>query len=327
MAKGLGGKAAALGAALFTATALTCVAGSGAALAADYAVAAGSEVGAYFPVAGALKLLLASDKNAGQTRLTPVATAGAVENLEGLRARRFDFALVQADQLFDAFQGRGAFAAAGPATELRTVLALHGESLALLARPGVKIKGLEDLVGKKVDLGPEGSGVRAVAEALTAGLPKGGVKPVALSMGETAAALCAKKADAAFVMVGHPSAALLDGLTRCKNKLVPVTGPAVESLLLANPALAAVDVPAKIYPGVAKPVSTVGTRAVLVTRADVDSAAVGAVVEAARSNFDVLRLLHPALYSLTDVASLRPKSGAVPLHGAAEAAFDASASR
>lgn len=322
MAKGLGGKVAALGAAL-----LAGVVGAGVARAADYTVAAGSEVGAYFPVAGALKLLLASGKDADKPRLVPVATAGAVENLAGLRAKRFDFALVQADQLFDAFQGRGAFAAAGPAGELRTVLALHGESLALLARPGAKIKGLEDLAGKKVDLGPEGSGGRAVAEALTAGLPKGGVKPVALGMGETTAALCGKKVDAAFVMVGHPSSVLLDGLTRCKNKLAPVTGAAVDKLLGANPALAAVDVPAKIYPGAPRPTPTIGTRAVLVTRADVDSAAVGAVVDAARSNFDVLRMLHPALYSLTDVASLRPMSGAVPLHAAAEAAFDASASR
>lgn len=323
MAKGLSwAPGAGLLAGLLAATVLT-----GVARAADYSIAAGSEVGAYFPVAGALKLLLADGKGGDKPRLLPVATAGAVENLEGLRARRFDFALVQADQLFDAFQGRGAFAVAGPATDLRTVLALHGESLALLARPGAKIKGLEDLAGKKVDLGAAGSGGRAVAESLTAGLPKGGVKPTALSMGETAAALCGKKVDAAFMMVGHPSAALLDGVTRCKNKLVPVTGPAVDKLLAANPGLAAVDVPAKIYPGIAKTVSTVGTRAVLVTRADVDSATVGAVVQAARGGFDVLRMLHPALYSLTDVASLRPISGAVPLHGAAEAAFDASAAR
>jgi uncharacterized protein len=319
MAKVFGGMRARTGAAV-----LALAAGffAGAAQAADYVVAAGSEVGTYFPVAGALKLLLADNKSASAPRLVPTATAGAVENLEGLLAKRFDFAIVQADQLFDAFQGRGAFAKGGPATELRTVLALHSESLALLVRKGAKIKGVEDLAGKKVDLGVEGSGGRATADALVAALGKP-VKPVALRMGETVTALCDKKIDAALMFVGHPSAALLDGVTRCKNKLVPVAGPAAEKLADANPALGVVEIPERMYPGVAKAVPTIGTRAVLVTRGDVDAAAVGAVVKAARDNFDTLRMLHPALLSLGDVERLRPMSGAVPLHPAAEAAFEA----
>lgn len=320
MAKGFGGKVATAALAAFAATAGWSVATT--AQAADYTVAAGSEVGAYFPVAGALKLLLAEGKS--DVRLTPVATVGAVENLEGLRAKRYDFAVVQADQLFDAFQGRGAFAGTGPAHELRTVLALHGESLALLVRPGGKIKGLGDLAGKKVDVGPAGSGVRAVADALTAGLPRGAVKPVELRMGEAASALCAKKVDAAFIFVGHPSAVLLDAVTRCKNKLAPVEGAAVEQLTAGNPALVKTEIPAKMYPGAPKPTATVGTRAVLVTRGDVDAAAVAAVVKTALNDFEVLRVLHPALLTL-DRPSLRPLSGAVPLHPAAEQAFEAAA--
>lgn len=322
MAKGFGGKIAVAALAAFAATAGMTAAP--AAQAADYTVAAGSEVGTYFPVAGALKLLLADDKSA--TRLVPVATAGAVENLEGLRAKRYDFAIVQADQLFDAFQGRGAFANGGPAQELRTVLALHGESLALLSRPGGKIKGLEDLAGKKVDVGLDGSGSRAVADALAAGLSKP-LKPVSLRLGEAASALCAKKVDAAFVFVGHPSAVLLDAVTRCKNKLVPVTGTAVEQLLAANPALVKTEIPERMYPGAPKAIATIGTRAVLVTRGDVDAAVVSAVVKAAVGNFDVLRMLHPALSGVPDAAALRPLSGAVPLHPAADQAFEAAAKR
>lgn len=319
MAKGF--KAAMAGMAMMTAAVV-----AGAAQAADFSLAAGAEVGTYFPVAGALKLLLADDKAAGGARLVPVATNGAVENLAGLQAGKYDFALAQADQVYDAFQGRGAFAKSGAITNLRSVLALHGESLALLARPGGKIKALEDLAGKKVDLGAEGSGARVLATLLTEG-NKPAAKPVGLRMGEAPAALCAKKVDAAFLMVGHPSAVLLDAVTRCKNKLIPLTGAKVDALLQSNPGLEVATIPEKLYPGARQATPTVGSRAVLVARADVDPAAVGAVVKAARNNLETLRLLHPALFSLSDPAALRPASGAVPLHPAAELAFDAAAGR
>lgn len=267
----------------------------------------------------ALRLLLEQSPAASGAELTVVPTKGSVENLDGLRTGRFDLAIVQADLEVDAFRGTGVFAASGRFEGLRSVLSLHEEGLALVVRPDVKVKDLNGLKGRKVDLGAVGSGGRPIVERLTATL---GVKPVELRSGEAAAALCDRRIDAAFMFIGHPSPVLVDALSRCKGRLLPVVGPLAERLRRDVPEVTATSIPVDLYPTVRKPVPTVGVRAVLVARADTPEGPLTAILATVQQNRELLRMMNPALSDLRD-RSLKPDVGAVPLHPAAERFFEA----
>lgn len=281
-------------------------------------LATGPELATYFPVGVALRMLLEQSAAGSGVELTVLPTKGSVENLDGLRAGRYDLAIVQADLEADAFRGTGVFAPAGRFEGLRSVLALHEEGLALVVRPGVKVKDLQGLKGRSVDLGAVGSGGRPIVERLTATL---GVKPVELRSGEASAALCDRRIDAAFLFIGHPSPVLVDALARCKARLLPVVGPLAESVMRDVPEVTATSIPVALYPTVRKPVPTLGVRAVLVARADTPDAPLAAILATVQQNRDLLRMMNPALSDLRD-RSLKPEVGAVPLHPAAARFFE-----
>lgn len=284
-------------------------------------LATGSELGTYYPVGVALRMLLEQTPAAGKLALKAVPTKGSIDNLEGMRSGAFDLALVQNDQLKDAVQGTGAFAGK-PIANLRSVMRLHEEALALVVRRSAKIRSLDDLSGHKIDLGAVGSAGRLIAEHLLAATAKPGPLVVDLQNIAVSSALCQKRIDGAFLFIGHPSAVLVDALGRCKGRLVPLHGPAVDSVLKDNNGLSPAAIPARGYAGVNKPVPTIGSYAVLVARADLDDAAVHDLLAAASDNFNLLLMLHPALFGIENPAALRPDGGAVPLHAEAARFFD-----
>ena len=93
-----------------------------------------------------------------------------MENLTGLRDGSLGFAIVQSDGMAQAVAGQGSFADAGPDTGLRSVMSLYPEALTLVVRADAGVARVEDLAGKRVVLGADGSGTRVLADAVIAAL-------------------------------------------------------------------------------------------------------------------------------------------------------------
>ncbi|MBV8168479.1 MAG: TRAP transporter substrate-binding protein [Alphaproteobacteria bacterium] len=92
-------------------------------------------------------------------RILPVIGKGSQQNLVDLRALRgIDLAIVQADVLERARR------TGGPDANVTYVAKLHNEELHLLAGPA--IKRIEDLAGKKVNIGVPGGGTAVTAPAV-----------------------------------------------------------------------------------------------------------------------------------------------------------------
>ena len=130
------------------------------------AVATGAVTGAYFPAAVALCRVVNVERRETGLRCAALPSEGSVANLRDLRAGAVDLALAQSDTVAAAEAGTGAFAEAGPDGDLRAVMALFPEPLALVARGDVDVKGLADLPGKRVGVGTAGS---AATTASTSG--------------------------------------------------------------------------------------------------------------------------------------------------------------
>lgn len=317
-------KSCAVVATMATALAAFLAGGPGIAGTADgrpLAIAAGPELGVYYPVAVALKLTAADAGAFPVERVSVAATPGSVANLEGLRKGQYDFAIVQADQAQDSFTGSGAFASDGASDGLRQAMRFHREALVLVARRDAKISKLSDLKGKRIATGPKGTGARATADQILAAVSGSStVTRVETREDGGVRALCRGEVDAAFFVIGQPSALMVDLLPRCKARIVPIDGPVADTIRSAIPAYQPLTIPGRLYPSQSKDVKTLGIDALLVTRAEMDEATVATLVGAVRNNLSLFRNLHPALGSLSD-ADLRPDPGAIPLHAGAAKAF------
>jgi TRAP-type uncharacterized transport system substrate-binding protein len=64
---------------------------------------------------------------------------------------------VPSDVLADALAGRGRFAEAGPAADLRVLFAGHAGVFTLVAHQGSEIRTVADLRGKRISIGSPGS--------------------------------------------------------------------------------------------------------------------------------------------------------------------------
>ena len=284
-------------------------------------IGTGAPGGVYHPLGAALCRMINLDA-AASYRCLAETSRGSLANIAALQQRKIDFAIVQSDVEEAATGGTAAFAGSGPIKTLRVVLTLHPEAFTVVARAGSGIASFADLRGKRVSIGDVGSGQRMTAEALLAafGWTRKDFSAAELGPVEQDAALCAGRLDAIFYFVGHPNGLIQDVTARCHAHLVALEGAPVETLLKAEPYLHRLVVPGGLYEGNDRDTPTFGARAVLLTRADVPDAEVGALVKAVIDHFDVFRLLLPVLAGMTP-ADFVPTGLATPLHAGAKSAL------
>jgi uncharacterized protein len=282
-----------------------------------------SVTGVYFPVGVALCRLVNQHRRDTGLRCAARPTDGSVANIAGLRDGRLELAIVQSDVQAHAAAGTAAFADAGPFDALRAVMALHPEPLTLVARADAGIARVEDLAGKRIWIGPEGSGTRALAGDLMAALgwTEASFAPVPqIGADRLADALCLGEIDAFLYTIGHPALVIQEATTGCDARLVPITGAAVDELVAGHPELLAATIPGRLYRGNPDPVASFGVGATLVTRADQPEDRIKAMVGQIFADADTLRGLEPVLAALEPAAMVSDGLTA-PLHPGAEAYY------
>jgi TRAP transporter TAXI family solute receptor len=202
-------------------------------------------------------------------------------------------------------------------------MALHPEPLTLVARADASVARVEDLAGKRVWLGDEGSGTRTLAGDLMAALgwtaeSFAPVPPVAAD--RLADALCRGEIDAFLFAIGHPALAIQEATTGCDARLVPIEGPAIDELVAARPELVEATIPGGLYRGNPRPVASFGVGATVVTLADQPDERINGMVGQVFADFDMLRGLEPVLTALEPQA-MASDGLAAPLHPGAEAYY------
>ncbi|HMN92968.1 MAG TPA: TAXI family TRAP transporter solute-binding subunit [Hydrogenophaga sp.] len=279
-------------------------------------IGTGGVTGVYYPVGGAICRLVNMGRAQHGFRCTVESTGGSVANINTIRAGDLDFGVAQSDWNHHGHKGTSSFQQAGAFTDLRSVFSLHPEPFTVLARADANIRSFNDLKGKRVNVGNPGSGTRASMEQLMAAMNwnMSDFRLAAeLRADEHGPALCDNRIDAFFYGVGHPSANIMDPVTTCGAKLVPITGPAVDKLVADNPFYAKANIPGGMYRGNDQPTPTYGVVATLVTSAKVPDEQVYTLVKAVFDNFDQFKRLHPALAELNPENMVKDGLSA-PLH-------------
>ncbi len=229
------------------------------------------------------------------------ATGGSVANIEGLRNGEIDVALVRSDWLRAAVAGEGAFRDQGPATALRSLFSAHVEVFAVVARADSSIRGLGDLKGKRINLGPAGEDARQIFERLMGEArwrPRDFAVAAELKPAIEDDQLCRARIDAIFQLGVHPSTELRELANACEVVVVPLEGAEIDRLTGQSRHFVRASIPAGLYRGVAKEVASLGLAAAAVATDKTDAAMVYELVRAVFEHMARLRRAHPAFARL-----------------------------
>jgi TRAP transporter TAXI family solute receptor len=257
-------------------------------------------------------------------RCSPEPTKGSIYNLRALMRGDQDFAIVQSDWQKLAVEGLGPFVETGPFVGLRSVMALFPEAVTLVVRKDAGIASLEDLRGKRVDVGSVATARRTTALKLleAAGLTREDLaKQAELAGSSVASELCSGAIDASILLFGHPNALLGRLLSTCDLQIVPVRGESVEQFLASNPEFQKSYIPIGDYPQLAFDVETIALSATLVTRSDIPGPLVYTFATEILLNLDVLRQEAPVIRA-ADISWMRQEGLTAEMHPGAVAAFD-----
>ncbi len=287
---------------------------------ADLSIGTASRAGVYYQVGRALCRLTNESYSEHGLRCETLVTGGSIANLRGLRNDTMNLAVVQSDWHYHAMQGTGPFQAAGPDTELRALFSVHGEPFTLVARRDADITQLDDLIGKRVNIGNPGSGQRATMEVVMAA-KSWTLADFALANELPAAqqsmALCHDRVQAMVYTVGHPNDSVAQAVRLCDARLVEVSDSTIDILVDDNTYYAYMEIPGGLYTGNPDPVRTFGVKATLVASAQLDEDYAYVVVQTLFENIERFKTLHPAFAALV-VEEMLQDGLSAPLHPGAE---------
>lgn len=280
-------------------------------------IGTGDVTSVYYQAGGGICDLVNAGRAEHQIRCTVSSSPGAVANIEALRRGERAFGFAPADIVQQAHRGTGIFAGRDPFSGLRVVLSLHAGTVTIVARDGAGIDSVDDLRGKRVGIGPEGSGQRATMSVLMDALgwtrEDFALSPE-LGAPAQATALCEGRIDAAVFVTGHPNNAVEQALA-CDTRLVPVDGPAIERLVAGSNHYRESVIPGGVYAGEPGDVPTYGVTALLLSSTNTARGTVHQVLRAVLEGMDAFRGWHPALAGLQPAAMARGTVAiGAPLH-------------
>jgi TRAP transporter TAXI family solute receptor len=280
-------------------------------------IGTGGITGVYYPTGGAIARIVNQKRKEYNIRCTVESTGGSVFNINAIMSGDLDFGVAQSDRQYQAVKGIANWEDKGPQEDLRAVFSIHPETVDLIAAVDANINSMQDLKGKRVNVGNVGSGYRKNAiDALTAnGLDfEKDFDAESLKAAEAPGLIQDGRLDAAFYTVGHPSGYYKEATSGVRKvKFIPITN--IDGLLEKYPYYAkATTQVTTFYPGAENDsdVPTFGVKATFVTSIKVPEDVVYAVTKEVFENFEDFKKLHPAYSGLTKQDMLTGMSA--PIH-------------
>jgi len=216
------------------------------------------------------------------------ATEGSVSNAIALHERRADVAFMQADVAYAAYRKGSA---------LRAVAALYTNALQIVTRADGPVRDIPSLAGRRVGVGPSGSGTGLTADiVMNAHGLSGRVDRRALTFADAVAQVGTGDLDAAFVMASFPTDVVTHA--RARLRLLSVDAKVMSTLRTTHPFYRPIVIPRGTYAGQDADVHTLGVDNVLACRSDLDD-------EVAR------RVTQLLLESLRELAAAHPSAGTI----------------
>ncbi|MBB5516322.1 hypothetical protein FHS89_002348 [Rubricella aquisinus] len=274
------------------------------------AIYSGTTMGTYFYVASGICRVLERTFTEHRIHCVPLRSSGVGGNVTLMNEGRAQAVMVQTDTNYYAANGTRPMPAA------RSGASLYNETAVLVVSKASGITSITDLPGKRVNLGPEGSGTRSLwMDALKA-------NDIALSdLGEVfgatqdsnVLALCDGSIDAFASWIGHPSPFIQSAVSRCDAQILGMWSDGTASLVDSQEFLFPQTIPANTYTNQSQDVASYGFKASLVFHRDTPDYIVCNTVRAVALNADLFREQHPALSNF-DPSEMFAQGNALEFH-------------
>ncbi|MCL1992569.1 MAG: TAXI family TRAP transporter solute-binding subunit [Spirochaetes bacterium] len=224
--------------------------------------ATGGTAGVYFAYGSALSAVI--NDRTGLNVLVQ-STGASRDNILLLNIGEVELAFSQSDVAYYAWNGVDLFAGDGQIRVFNAIGGLYSEVVQVVARAGIGIESIEDLRGRAVSVGAAGSGTVFNATHVLAahGLSFDDINVQYLGFGPSADALRDGHIDAAFLVAGAPTPALVDLALTNDIVILPIVGEAAQALMRDHPFYTVYVVEPGIYNGVDIATYTVAVRATL----------------------------------------------------------------
>ncbi len=265
-------------------------------------IGTGGPGGNYQMTGLAIARLVNKNQEANGFRLQDIASSGSLANIDAIMAGDVEFGLAQADHQYQASNGLGEWEDNGPQKELRALFSLYSEAVTLVAGRDSGIISMQDLSGKRVDIGLPGSGSRhnALDALRAAGIDwKKDIEAHEAKLDDRLNMLMHSELDAFFHTVGHPSREIKFATYSVRGaRLIPLAN--IEKIVSKNLYYSEALIPIALYPRAdnKKDVETVGVKATLLTSAKVSYDIVYAVTKAVFDNLESLGKYDPVLQTV-----------------------------
>ncbi|WP_417898496.1 TAXI family TRAP transporter solute-binding subunit [Bacillus haimaensis] len=247
------------------------------------------------------------------------ATGASVENINLIKEGKIEMAFVMSDVLTEAVNGTGNFSE--KVENVQQVATLYPNYVQIVTTEDSGIETIEDLVGKRVAVGDQNSGVEVNARNLLAGhgITYDDIQVDYLGYAEAADGLKSGAIDAAFLTSGLPNASVLELSKTLDIKMVSVDPANIEKIAKDQPYFVAMEIPADTY-GNAEAVPTAAIMNALVVSSELSE---DDVYKLTKSFFDNLETLGNAHQAATEVSLEKAQEGMVaPVHPGSKKYYD-----
>ena len=255
-------------------------------------IATGGTAGTYYPIGGAIAEVL----NKNGMNASAQSTGASVANINMLKDKQVELAIVQNDITYYAVNGKEMFEEGGKIENLFGIASLYPETCQFIVTETSGIRSINDLKGKRVAVGAAGSGAEANARQILEayGITYNDIEEQFLSFAEGAYALKDGTVDAAFVTAGYPTASVQDVSSQNKIRILPIDDEHIKMLADKYPFYTKTVVPAGTYQGFDEEVPSVSVMAILVANDKIDAALGEKMTKAIFDNVDKIAAAHAA---------------------------------
>lgn len=271
-------------------------------------IVTGDLSGVYFPLGQTLADIY--ERNGGAVTGTRM-TKASLENVQLVAQKKAELGFSSVDALLRTEDSSG----------LRVITGLYFNYVHIVVAKKSGIHSLQDLAGKRVSIGPIGSGTTLSAERIlqAAHLTDSTMEKYHFSFSQASQALRDGVIDAAFFSSGLPNpdvSSLVDGVS---FTLIPVPDDVMAALHKAYPYYLKKEIPANTYSGLAKTTETMTVKNVLVTYRELPVETAYALAQQLYEHLPELSNTHPAALGIN--AEEADSGTYLPLHPGAARYF------
>ncbi len=229
----------------------------------------GGTAGTYYPLGGAIAA--AWSNHIEGLNVTTESTGASVENMRNLDSKRVELVMAMNNQGTYAFEGSSDNFPT-PVEGFSAIGNIYPEVLQIVARADSGIKTIADLKGKRVAIGPAGSGTAAAAPIVLAayGLTLDDIDDFTDTFGDAADKMRDGQIDAAFGVLSVPAGSIIDMATAFDVTIVNIEPDKAAEIGAIDPTFSPYEIPANTYGGQTEIGYTISNWATLYVLNDVD---------------------------------------------------------